>query len=51
VTPAHLCAIVIASAAKQSILPSKGRKDCFAASLFAMTGDSLIAYLPKEQQK
>jgi hypothetical protein len=29
--------IVIASAAKQSIVPRKGRMDCFVASLLAMT--------------
>jgi hypothetical protein len=35
---------VIASEAKQSILPHEERMDCFVASLLAMTVDSVAAY-------
>jgi hypothetical protein len=34
---AEVCFVVIASEAKQSIAPRKGRMDCFVASLLAMT--------------
>jgi hypothetical protein len=37
----HLKFNVIASAAKQSISPRKGRMDCFVASLLAMTVSEL----------
>jgi hypothetical protein len=38
----HVCGNVIASEAKQSISPRKGRMDCFVALLLAMTMDRLF---------
>src|SRR3954451_15370961 len=37
---------VIASEAKQSISPRKGRMDCFVATLLAMTGYSFLRHAP-----
>jgi hypothetical protein len=41
----NVCVIVIASEAKQSMLPRKGRMDCFVASLLAMTEPSFLTEL------
>jgi hypothetical protein len=40
---ANLCLNVIASVAKQSILPRKERMDCFVAALLAMTNFDFLA--------
>jgi hypothetical protein len=44
---ARRCRAVIASEAKQSILPLRGEMDCFVASLLAMTSKHTFATSPR----